>query len=125
MNRIDEAISLIEAEITKRGASCIIYSDTGPDESTMGGTRDGYLNVIRILLKLIADFDDRGHSELWDDQIKRNMLGLPSFNETWVVGTQVFRDHSALIESLKEAYSNQPMIIQSIENDPDFKETEN
>jgi len=121
MNRIKQAISLIESEIEKRKASCAIYTDTQPPESTIGGTRDGYLNLIRSLLQLVADSDASDRTVHWGDQIKSNMLMLPS-DDTFLVGAEVFREHSELIARLRQMYKDDPDIVRSLENDPDFKE---
>jgi len=41
MSRIEEAMALIEAEVGGRKGACVIYSDTGPEESNPAADRDG------------------------------------------------------------------------------------
>jgi len=97
MNHIEQAIALVEKEIKNTNASCVIYSDNGPDESTLGGTRDGFLSVVNVLLKLVSEFDSTNKNEHWDDQIKNNMLTIPSLHEPYIIGTEIFKEHTRLV----------------------------
>jgi hypothetical protein len=87
MSQLVEAIRLIQQQITVRRARCVIADDGCPDESSLLGTRDGYLNLALALLAFVADADegkcwqtgDRwpsvGHH--WDGRIKNALYQLP------------------------------------------------
>ena len=120
MGRIEEALRLVELEIKKHTAVCVICNEGFPDESTLLGTRDGYLNMIRSLLILVAEFDKSRRDDCWDDRIKNNMLQLPRSDDTWLVGTGIVNDHAALLVKVKALCGNDPDVIQALEHDPAF-----
>src|SRR3954470_13011753 len=98
MSELETAISLIERQVMVRRARCVIADEGFPDESSLLGTRDGYLNMALALLKFIADADagvcrktEQGYS--WDDRVKAALYQLPT-QSAWLVGAYLFKDHA-------------------------------
>ena len=119
MNKnLEKAIAVLEAEIGERKGSLAIHGNH-PDESTISGTREGFLELAKAMLCLVAEFDDAGKDAHWDDQIKHCLLSMPTWDLA-LVGAEVFDSHSRFIEGLKEAFAHEPHVIASLDNDPDF-----
>lgn len=57
MAELVEVIRLLEREVAVERACCVIADDGCPDESSLLGTRDGYLNLALALLRFVADVD--------------------------------------------------------------------
>lgn len=64
---------------------------------------------------------ERNLSSTWDDQIKKSMLQLPS-EDCWLIGSEIFQNHELLINRLREIYTANETVMQSLANDPDFFE---
>jgi hypothetical protein len=61
MAELAEAIRLLERQVAIRRACCVIADDGCPDESSLLGTHDGYLNLALALLRFVAEADAGGH----------------------------------------------------------------
>jgi hypothetical protein len=126
MTRLHQAIRLIEQEVAVRRARCVI-ADEGPgtrDESSLLGTRDGYLNLALALLGFVADAEaggcrGEGQDYAWDDRVKGAMYQLPTLS-AWLVGAYLFRDHTELMAELSRLVD--PQIGHPLLNDPDFRD---
>jgi hypothetical protein len=123
---IEAAIDLIEREIAVKRACCVIFDEGCPDESSLMGTRDGYLNLALTLLKLVVDSDRGGCRDVapdcaWDDRIKDVMYQLPT-HSAWLVGAYLFQSHAEFMETLSKSVDSQlkfPLL-----NDPQFRDPE-
>src|SRR3954465_5917963 len=98
MSGLLEAIRLIEQQVAVKRARCVIADEGCPDESSLLGTRDGYLNLALAILRFVAEVDVGGCRDpdthyAWDDRIKSALYKLPT-HSTWLVGAYLFRDHA-------------------------------
>lgn len=109
---LEKALEIIKNEIVKKNHSCVICSED-LEESILLGTRDGYLNVISTLLEQIIE------NKKSDTKITSKMLQLPT-DDAWIVSTELYETKWEMINRLKQFYSYDQKIIQSIENDPSF-----
>lgn len=92
MPDLTEAIHLIEKQVAVIKARCVIADEGFPDESSMFGTRDGYLNLALALLRFVATSDAGGYSVKeggqwdsggqWDDGVKATLYQLPTRSAT-------------------------------------------
>ena len=126
MSRLEEAIRLIEHQVAVKRACCVIVDEGCPDESSLLGTRDGYLNLALALLRFVADVDaggcrdgDAGYA--WDDSIKTALYQLPT-HSAWLVGAYLFPNHAEFMESLSQLVD--PQIERPLFNDPQFRDPE-
>src|SRR5262245_43475711 len=121
---LPDAIQLIETQVAVKRARCVIVDDGGPIESSLFGTRDGYLNLALALLRFVADVDAGNCWSTeecchWDDRIKDAMYQLPTYI-AWLVGSFLFKDHAGYLARLNEAVS--PQIGCPLLNDPQFRD---
>src|SRR4051812_26510665 len=98
MTRLGNAIQLIEQEVAVKRACCVIADEGFPDESSLLGTRDGYLNLVLALLRFVAEADAGGCRDVvdgcaWDDRLKEAMYQVPTRSAAWLVGAYLFKDH--------------------------------
>ena len=124
MPGILDAIRLIEKEVAVKRARCVIADEGCPDESSLLGTRDGYLNLALALLRFVADADAGGCNEadeggVWDDRVKTALYQLPT-HSAWPVGAYLFPDHAAFMASLSRLVD--PQIGYPLLNDPQFRD---
>jgi hypothetical protein len=75
MSALAEAIHLIEQDVLVKRARCVIADEGWPGESSLLGTRDGYLNLALALLRFVTEADaggcrDAEEGYAWDDRIK-------------------------------------------------------
>jgi hypothetical protein len=75
MSDLSEAIRLIEGQVVANRARCTIADDGCPDESSLFGTRDGYLNLALALLKFVVAAEEgrcfiADDDHVWEDGIK-------------------------------------------------------
>jgi len=124
MTRLQEAIRMIQQEVAVRQARCVIADEGLPDESSLLGTRDGYLNLALAILGFVADADaggcrGEGQDYAWDDRVKGTMYQLPTLS-AWLVGAYVFRDHKEFMAELSRLVD--PQIGYPLLNDPDFRD---
>jgi hypothetical protein len=122
MSELLGAIRLIEQEVAVRQARCVIADDGCPDESSLLGTRDGYLNLGLALLRFVADADaggcgvaDKGYA--WDDRVKGALYQLPT-HSAWLTGTQLIHGHAEFMAALSRLID--PQIGYPLLNDPGF-----
>jgi hypothetical protein len=126
MSALAEAIRLIEQEIVVKRARCVIADEGWPGESSLLGTRDGYLNLALALLRYVAEADAGGCRDAkgeyaWDDRIKTALYQLPT-NSAWLVGTFLFRNHAEFMASLSRLVG--PQVEYPLLNDPQFQDPE-
>src|SRR5262245_16680311 len=98
MSPLLEAILLIEQQITVKRACCVSADEGYRDESSLLGTRDGYLNLALAMLRFVAEADAGGCRDVvadcaWDDRIKAALYQLPT-HSAWLVGAYLFRNHA-------------------------------
>lgn len=121
---LEEAINAVARHVGSYHARCAIVDEGTPDESTLMGTRDGYLNLALALLRLVADAD-AGRCEvaegasLWDDRIKAALYQLPT-HSAWLVGAYLFASHSDFMRELSSSVD--PRLEYPLLNDPVFAE---
>lgn len=126
MSAINDAIELIEREVAVKQTCCVIVDEGFPDESSLLGTRDGYLNLILALLRFVADADKGGCRDVaadcaWDDRLKGAMYQLPT-QSAWLVGAYLFQSHAEFMKSLCKFVD--PQIDSPLLNDPQFRDPE-
>lgn len=123
MSELNDAIRLIEGQITSARARCVIADDGFPPESSLMGTRDGYLRLAKVLLQFVADADDgRATTDdgyAVDDRIKGVMHSLPLMS-AWIVSCSLFKSHDEFITELRRIVD--PRIDYPLTNDPQFAE---
>jgi hypothetical protein len=124
MEDLVAAISLIEQQVTTKQARCVIVDEGFPDESSLYGTRDGYLNLTLALLRFLAE-SDAGNSEVeddgqvWGNQVTRVLYKLPTRSAAWLVGTHLFKSHDDFVAALSAIVD--PQIGAPLLNDPQFR----
>ena len=124
MSRLLEAIRLIEQQVAVKQARCVVANEGCPDESSLLGTRDGYLNLALALLRFVAEADAGGCGDVvagcaWDDRIKATLYQLPT-HSAWLVGAYLFRNHGEFVASLSRLVD--PQIEHPLLNDPQFRD---
>ena len=103
MHPLPEIIKAVREIVDKPNARCVILSSDGAFESSLVGTRDGYLNLALALLQLVAAGDsqstesteiDRLNDEhaYWSDNLKKTFNQLPG-SHAYIVGSYLFDDH--------------------------------
>lgn len=123
--QLDAAIELLALEVVASAAKCVIVDEGFPSESSLFGTRDGYINLAISLLRFVskADVDDPSVSGIdagckaFGDDIKRVMYQLPT-DSAWIVGLHMFDSHRALVSGLSRIVDSQ--ITHPLLNDPQF-----
>ena len=123
LKSLEEAIKAIACQVGSPQAHCIIAHEGTPDESSLMGTCDGYLNLALVLLRFVADAAAGRHEVcpegyIWDDGIKNTMYQLPDFNFTWIVGCYLFDCHAGYMEQLSRTVD--PQLKYPLLNDPQF-----
>jgi hypothetical protein len=126
MSGLVEAIRLIEQQVAVKQARCVIADEGCYYESSLLGTRDGYLNLALALLRFVAEVDAGGCRDVaegyaWDDRIKAALYQLPT-HSAWLVGACLFRNHSEFMASLSQLVD--PQIEYPLLNDPQFRDPE-
>ena len=126
MKKIAKAIQIIEEEVVNSKSRCVISSSEGNvSESSILGTRDGYINLALSILLFIQAYDDKiieydpELKAFWDDKIKQTFLQLPN-NDPWIVGTYIFDNLNEMMNALEELTKWDGTTAQSFKNDPDF-----
>lgn len=124
MSRLQDAIRIIEHKVAFKGARCAIADEGCPDESSLLGTRDGYLNLALALLQFVADaeagyshVEEEGHA--WDDRLKSVLYQLPT-HSAWLVGAHLFKSHTEFMAALSRLVD--PQIGYPLLNDPQFQD---
>lgn len=124
VSSLEEAIHAVARQIGSPRACCVIAHEGTPDESTLMGTRDGYLNLALALLRFVADADV-GRCEvgecgyIWDDRIKAALYQLPN-GAAWLVGSCLFGSHAEYMKELSRWVN--PQLEHPLLNDPAFAE---
>lgn len=121
----EQIIQFLEAQIDREKAACVIVAEASVDDSSLLGTRDGYLHLIVAFLRLIqgADSGTLEPTELggyWDDSFKDTMLQLPGF-DAWLVGTYLFDHPQALLKAVRRLVSGDEQVIAALDHDPDLQ----
>jgi hypothetical protein len=124
MDGVAEAIRLVERQVAVHGARCVIVDDGCPDESSLMGTRDGYLNLALALLRFIADADadgcrEEGEPYPWDDRVKDALYQIPTLS-AWIVGAYLFPSHAEFMVELSRQVD--PQVRLAVLNDPQFRD---
>lgn len=121
MRELAEAIRLLDQQVAIKQARCVIADEGWPGESSLLGTRDGYLNLALALLRFVADSDmgcfwiaDQSHA--WDDGVKAALYQLPTQSAAWLVGMYLFRSHAEFMADLSRLVN--PQIEHPLLNDP-------
>ena len=123
--QIDSVISVLESEVAVPAARCAIVDEGFPPESSLFGTRDGYINLAICILRFVSRSDSNDASvsgveadcKAFDNDIKRVMYDLPT-NSASIVGTHMFNCHSTFMSRLSEYVS--PKTEFPLLNDPQF-----
>ena len=121
---LEGAIDAVARQVESPQARCVIVDEGFPDESTLMGTRDGYLNLALAMLRFVADAD-AGRCEVaeggfpWDDRIKAALYQLPT-RSAWLVGAYLFADHGEYMRELSRSVD--PQLGHPLLDDPSFAE---
>ena len=122
MSVLIEAIRLIERQARTPQARCVIADEGAPDESSLLGTRDGYLNLALALLRFVADADAErcatGEGHAWDDRVKSALYQLPT-SGTWLVGAYLFDNHDEFMAEVVKMVG--PRLDHPLLHDPQFQ----
>jgi hypothetical protein len=123
-SRLVEAIRLLDQEVALKRARCVIADEGYPDESSLLGTRDGYLNLVLALLRFVAEADNGGCQDTeegcaWDDRLKATLYQLPT-HSAWLVGASLFKSHAEFMAALSRLVD--PQIEYPLLNDPQFQD---
>ncbi len=126
MSQLEDAIRIIEQQVAVDRACCMIVDEGFADESSLMGTRDGYLNLALSLLRFVAEADVGGCRNeeddcAWDDRVTQVMYDLPNWG-TWIVGAYLFRNHLEFMTKLRQWVD--PQIGYPLTNDPQFQDPE-
>ena len=110
MNTLPEIIKAVGAIVEKPNARCVILSSDGLFESSLMGTKDGYLNFALALLQFVADGSqptepteiERLNDEpaYWSDNFKNALNQLPG-GHAYIVGSYLFDDHQSFLRPRK------------------------
>ena len=123
MSDLTEAIRLIEGQVRTHRARCVIADEGHSDESSLLGTRDGYLNLAVTLLRFVADAEagrcETGEGHAWDDRVKATLYQLPR-SGTWLVRAYLFGDHQEFLAALRRMV--EPELDHTLLNDPQFRD---
>ena len=121
---LKQVLDLVAGLVQRPDACCAIVDDTGPDESSILGTRDGYLNLAYRLLEFVYRSDSgeirAEEGVTWDDEIKSALYQLPVMDAVWIVGCYLYPDHASLMQHIESLLGNQ--LESPLSNDPDFHE---
>ena len=133
MNRLPDIIKGLQDIVRKPSACCAVLSSDCLDESSLMGTRDGYLNVAIALLQIVEACEAQVSQQLlvdrleekhasWSDNLKKAFHQLPG-NHPFIVGCYLFDDHKSFLAALEEAVD--PTLPHGVKlvNDPAFKES--
>jgi hypothetical protein len=132
MNTLPEIIKAVREIVEKPNARCVILSSDGVFESSLMGTRDGYLNLALALLQIVAAGDgqstepteiDRLNDEnaYWSDDLKNALNQLPG-SHAYIVGSYLFDDHQSFLAALEKEVDPTLRNGAKLRNDPAFKE---
>jgi hypothetical protein len=127
MSELDEIAERLNKHIRNDRSCCVMPSDGGHvGESSLMGTRDGYLRLIVSLLTFVAD-TDAGRAEIdeetgacWDDRFKQAILQLPN-NDGWLVGAYLFESETEMMDALRKFTEWDGVTANSIDHDRDFR----
>jgi hypothetical protein len=134
MDTLPEILEALQEMVQKPKACCAILSTGGFfDESSLMGTKDGYLNLAIALLQMVAACEkqtaepteiDRLEDQraYWSDALKQVHHQLPG-NHTYIVGCYLFDDHQAFLAALQKEVDPTLDGGAKLRNDPSFKET--
>jgi hypothetical protein len=128
-SQIDSVITVLESEVAVPAACCAIVDEGFPPESSLFGTRDGYLNLAICILRFVSKSDSNDASvsgvdaecKAFDDDIKSVMYSLP-IRSAWIVGTHLFDCHTNFVSRLSEYVD--PQTEFPLLNDPQFADPE-
>lgn len=132
MKTVSEIIKAVRELAAGPRARCTILSDDGLMESSLMGTRGGYLNLIVALLELVAACESASDDSIeierleedrafWSDNIKAALNQLPG-NHAYIVGSYLFDDHRSFLAALEERVNSTLPDGVKLGNDPDFAE---
>jgi hypothetical protein len=132
MNTLPEILKALRETIEKPKARCAILSSDGLFESSLMGTKDGYLNLAIALLQMVAACDrlstepveiDRLEDEhaYWSDNLKKALNQLPG-SHAYIVGCYLFDDHQSFLAALEKEVDPTLHGGAKLRNDPAFKE---
>jgi hypothetical protein len=132
MNTLPEIIQALQKLIQKPRACCAILSSDCLDESSLMGTKQGYLNLALALLQIVNTSEGQSDppleterlsakNALWSDNLKKSLHQLPG-NHPFIVGCYLFDNHRSFLAALEEVVN--PSLPQGVKlsNDPAFKE---
>ena len=120
---IKRAMELISDSIRHPEACCALVDEGYPDETSIMGTRDGYLNLAYRLLEFVHEAES-GNTEIeegvpWHDGIKQALFQLPDCS-TWIVGCYLHPDHTSLLRHIEFILGDR--LHHPLSNDPDFRD---
>lgn len=132
METLPDIIQALQAIVEKPRSRCTILSNDGLFESSLMGTRDGYLNLAIVFLQMVAACnrqpagqteverleDDRAY---WSDAIKLVTNELQG-SHAYIVGCYLFDNHQALLAALEKEVDPTLDGDAKLKNDPSFKE---
>lgn len=132
MNTLPEIVKALQEMVQKPKARCAILSSDGLFESSLMGTKDGYLNLAIALLQMVAVCDgqstepieiDRLEDEraCWSDALKKALNQLPG-SHAYIVGCYLFDDHQSFLVALEKEVDPTLHGGAKLRNDPSFKE---
>jgi len=133
MNTLPEIITSLQRIVEKPKSRCAILGSDGVlDESSLMGTRDGYLHLAITLLQLVAACDgqpteltdiERLEEEraYWGDSIKNAIHNLPG-THLYIIGCFLFDSHQAFLAALEKEVDPTLSDGARLRNDPSFKD---
>lgn len=124
MTELAKVIQFLEQQIAVKSARCVIADDGCANESSLLGTRDGYLKLAVAILELVQQADtgqgeEQGENFVWDDRVKQVMYHLPT-PSAFLVGAYLFDTHQAYMDLLSQFVD--PQIGYPLLNDPQFRQ---
>lgn len=125
MDDLETALRLIQQHIQFRQARCVIVGDTSPHESLLLGTRDGFLNMARVLLEFVIGVEQGKYQEEdntlpYSSDLVSVMYQLPTFDNPFIVGMELLPDHTQLMTALSRLVDLRTR--ERVLHDPQFEE---
>jgi hypothetical protein len=130
---LEQVTTLLTGEIELPDSRIAIVSDRGfSAESSMLGTRDGFLHMALEIISFVARSDkawqdgtvnNEEHDEFedlsfWADTVRRALYEFPSIAECTVVGAYLVKDHEALLDLMRKFLPDE---VHGWEADTQFK----
>jgi hypothetical protein len=132
MHTLPEIIEALKQFGPNPKARCAIDSSDGFFESSLMGTKDGYLNAAIALLQIVAASEAQpdetvvieriaDEHAVWSDNLHKAFHELPG-NHPFIVGCYLFDNYESYLASLERAVNPSLADGAMLRNDPEFRE---